>query len=101
MLLVAHLCRAHHCDRGRCFRRAARVPVPRAPQTLEILDSHFVSMRLWIGKHVRISHTVVLYLSVSTCVDSFQDIVEERIGILECYKYLWLAKQPPLRAERL
>ena len=48
-----------------------------------------------------VSHTVVLYLSVSTCVDSFQDVVKERIGILECYEYLWLAKQHPLRAERL
>ena len=52
-------------------------------------------------KDVWVSRTVVLYLSVSTCVDSFQDVVEERIGILECYEYLWLAKQPPLRAERL
>jgi hypothetical protein len=101
MPLVVRLCRAHHCDRGRYFRRAARVPVPRAPQTLEILDSPSVSMRLWVGRHVWISHTVELYLSVSTCVDSFQDIMEERIGILECYEYLWLAKQPPLRAERL
>ena len=48
-----------------------------------------------------VSHTVVLYLSVSTCIDSFQDVVKERIGILECYEYLGLAKRPPLRAERL
>ena len=48
-----------------------------------------------------VSHTVVLYLSVSTCVDSFQDVVKERIGVLECYEYLGLAKRSPLHAERL
>ena len=52
-------------------------------------------------KYVWVGRTVELYLSVSTCVDSFQDVVKERIGILECYEYLGLAKQSPLRAERL
>jgi hypothetical protein len=27
--------------------------------------------------------TVVLYLTIPTCIDSFQNIVKERIGILE------------------
>ena len=101
MLLVVHLCRAHHCGHGQCFRKAARVPVPRAPQTLGILDSSLCQCVVPGLQVCMVSHTVVLYLSVSTCVDSFQDIVEERIGILECYEYLGLAKRPPLRAERL